>query len=64
MSYKLKTTKTEEKIKKLYNSIEKKIVSTFEDIESTCVNQYQKIENWFVEKLLEKTNQNDDTDKS
>ena len=52
--YKLKKTKTEERIMNAYKRMEERIVASYFAIENSVVGAYKKIEDDFVEHFLEK----------
>ena len=52
--YKLKKTKTEERIMNAYKRMEERIVASYLAIENSVVGAYKKIEDDFVEHFLEK----------
>ena len=61
--YKLKKTKTEERILNAYKRMEERIVASYLAIENSVVGAYKKIEDDFVEHFLEKVeDENDNAD--
>lgn len=57
-NYKLKKTKVEEAVVGTYKKIEDGVVGTYQKIEDSVVGTYQKIEDKFVEKFLDKKEEN------
>ncbi|WP_099468706.1 hypothetical protein [Konateibacter massiliensis] len=55
--YKLKTGKTEEKVKEVYQRIEDTVVGGYQKIEDTVVGSYKKVEQKFVDRFLEKVDE-------
>ena len=58
--YTLKTGKTGEKVVGAYQKIEDGVVGTYKKIENGVVGSYKKIENAFVDRFLEKVDENED----
>lgn len=57
--YKLKTGKTEKKVMETYQKIEDTVVGGYQKIEDTVVGGYKKVEQKFVDRFLEKTDEED-----
>ena len=58
--YKLKTGKAGETVVSAYQKIEDTVVGGYKAVEDACVGGYKKIENAFVDKFLEKVEDEDE----